>query len=96
MTHYYPFGLSMAGISSNALKGSQYSKNRKEYNGIEHTTDFDLNQYDAFYRNLDPQIGRWWQIDPKPNLAESPYASMGNNPISQMDPLGDTLNISFR
>ena len=53
----------MAGISSNALKGTQYSKNRKEFNRIEHTTDLDLNQYDAVYRTLDPQIGRWWQID---------------------------------
>ncbi|CAL1516428.1 hypothetical protein MMC2321_00150 [Chitinophaga sp. MM2321] len=93
-THYYPFGLTMAGISSNALKGTQYSKNRKEFNGIEHTTDLDLNQYDAFYRNLDPQIGRWWQIDPKPTDWESPYASMGNNPIKSSDFLGDTLIVS--
>ncbi|MFX1706518.1 hypothetical protein PV783_21295 [Chitinophaga sp. CC14] len=89
-THYYRFGLTMAGISSNALKGSNYPKNRKEFNGIEHTTDLDLNQYDAFYRNLDPQIGKWWQIDSKPNHVESPYASMSNNPIGMVDPLGDT------
>ncbi|RAK35246.1 UNVERIFIED_ORG: RHS repeat-associated protein [Chitinophaga ginsengisegetis] len=89
-THYYPFGLTMAGISSNALKGSNYPKNRKEFNGMEHTTDLDLNQYDAFYRNLDPQIGKWWQIDSKPNHVESPYASMSNNPIGMVDPLGDT------
>lgn len=89
-THYYPFGLTMSGISSNALKGSNYAENRKEFNGIEHTTDLDLNQYDAFYRTLDPQIGRWWQIDSKPNQVENPYASMSNNPISMVDPLGDT------
>ncbi|MGN8037653.1 RHS repeat domain-containing protein [Chitinophaga sp. 22321] len=90
-THYYPFGLTMAGISSNALKGTQYSKNRKEYNGIEHTTDLDMNQYDAFFRTLDPQIGRWWQIDPKTesSLSESPYVSMGNDPAKNIDPLGD-------
>jgi RHS repeat-associated protein len=84
----------MAGISSNALKGVNYSKNRKEYNGIEHTTDLDLNQYDAFYRNFDPQIGRWWQVDPKPTHWESLYASMGNNPIKNSDFLGDTLIVS--
>ncbi|RBL88335.1 DUF6443 domain-containing protein [Chitinophaga flava] len=89
-THYYPFGLTMAGISSNALKGTNYSKNRREFNGIEHTTDLDLNQYDAFYRNLDPQIGRWWQVDPKENDAISPYTAMENNPIRYSDFLGDT------
>ena len=81
----------MAGISSNALKGTQYSKNRKEFNGIEHTTDLDLNQYDAVYRTLDPQIGRWWQIDPKCETFEdySPYNHVLNNPISISDPFGD-------
>jgi RHS repeat-associated protein len=86
-THYYPFGLTMAGISSRALGNVE---NKKKFNGIEQNTDLDLNQYDAFYRNLDPQLGRWWQVDPKPNDMESPYAAMGNNPILNMDYLGDT------
>lgn len=90
-THYYPFGLTMAGISSNALKGTNYVANRKKYNGIESTTELDLNTYDAYYRNLDPQLGRWWQVDPKTEAAisESPYVSMGNNPVKNTDPLGD-------
>ncbi|NIG53531.1 DUF6443 domain-containing protein [Chitinophaga sp. Cy-1792] len=90
-THYYPFGLTMAGISATALKGTQYSKNRNEFNGIEHTTDLDLNQYDALYRNLDPQVGRWWQIDPKATKYEdySPYNHTMNNPIGMSDMFGD-------
>lgn len=91
-THYYPFGLTMAGISSNALKSTEYSKNRKEFNGIEHTTDLDLNQYDAFYRTLDPQVGRFWQTDPKPTDDISVYAAMNNNPVRYVDPLGDSIN----
>jgi RHS repeat-associated protein len=81
----------MAGISSNALKGVNYPENRKKYNGIEFTKELDLNAYDAFYRTLDPQIGRWWQVDPKSErtYSESPFVSMGNNPISNKDPLGD-------
>lgn len=77
----------MAGISSKAAGGTE---NRKGFNGIEHTTDLDLNQYDAFYRTLDPQIGRFWQIDPKPDLSESLYSAMSNNPILKADFLGDT------
>ncbi|WP_217607280.1 DUF6443 domain-containing protein [Chitinophaga sp. GbtcB8] len=88
-THYYPFGLTMAGISANALP--EKLVNRKKYNGIEFTSELDLDVYDAFYRNLDPQIGRWNQIDPKIESMEawSPYASNYDNPIRYNDFLGD-------
>jgi RHS repeat-associated protein len=89
-THYYPFGLIQSGISSRALNFGG-SKNKKKFNGIEHTDEFELNQYDAFFRTLDPQIGRWHTVDPKPNEFESPYVAMGNNPIFKFDPLGDTV-----
>ncbi|PUZ22956.1 hypothetical protein DCC81_21310 [Chitinophaga parva] len=91
-THYYPFGLTMAGISSNALKGSNYPENRLKYNGIELDTSMGLNAYEASYRDLDPQTGRWWQIDPKIDEdmeAWSPYASNYDNPIRYNDFGGD-------
>ncbi|MBX3254767.1 MAG: ParB N-terminal domain-containing protein [Chitinophagaceae bacterium] len=90
-THYYPFGLTMAGISSKALAFGE-PENKYKYNGIEQNNDFDLNVYDARYRNLDPQIGRFWQVDPKIESFEalSPYAAMMNNPIRYSDPLGDS------
>ncbi|MEI9942915.1 MAG: DUF6443 domain-containing protein [Chitinophagaceae bacterium] len=90
--HYYPFGLIQQGISSKALAFGG-AENKKKYNGIEYNTDFDLNMYDAVYRNLDPQIGRFWQIDPKPNEMFSSYSAMQNNPIRYFDPLGDTVKI---
>jgi len=86
-THYYPFGLTMSGISS---KAAGKLENKYKYNGIELNTDFDLNIGETFFRSHDPQLGRWWQIDPKPNEMLSPYAAMNNNPLLLSDPLGDT------
>jgi RHS repeat-associated protein len=91
-THYYPFGLTMSGISSKAAGGVE---NKKKYNSYELNTDFDLNLYETFYRFHDPQLGRFWQIDPKPTDFESPYAAMGNNPIKNFDLLGDTIIVRY-
>lgn len=88
-THYYPFGLTMSGISSKALNGQP--ENKKKYQQYEFNSGFDINLYESFYRSHDPQIGRFWQIDPKPTDFESPYAAMGNNPIFKFDALGDTV-----
>jgi RHS repeat-associated protein len=88
-THYYPFGLTMVGVSSKALVFG-IPENKVKFNSIELNNDFDINMYDALYRNFDAQIGRFWQIDPKLIEIESPYVALGNNPIFNKDPLGDT------
>ena len=90
-THYYPFGLTMAGISS---KAAGMVENKKKYNGIEFENDLELNVYDAQFRELDAQTGRWWQIDPKTDemYMWSTYASNFDNPIRYQDPLGDEPN----
>jgi RHS repeat-associated protein len=82
-THYYPFGLTMAGISSKALKPF-YSENKFRYNGIEYDSSFGLDYFEVFYRDLDSQIGRWTTIDPKIDEQDesiTPYSSMSNEPI---------------
>lgn len=85
---YYPFGLQIRALSSIALNRMQ---NDYLYNGIEKISDFDLEIYDALYRNLDAQIGRWWQMDPllENAMGFSPYCSNFNNPVNFTDPQGD-------
>ena len=94
-THYYPFGLVMQGISDRALK-SNYAENKFKYNGKElQNNEFGdgsgLEAYDFGKRMQDPQIGRWWVLDPKADLLEmsSPYAFCYNNPIAYKDPDGE-------
>jgi RHS repeat-associated protein len=97
--NYEAFGLTMAGISS---KAAGKLENRYKYNGneLQHGEFSDgsgLEIYDANFRQRDPQLGRWWQLDPMmeahPNL--SPYVLTNNNPISFSDPLGlDTVRVS--
>lgn len=92
-THYYPFGLTMAGISTMApLKlSNNYKYNSIELNNNEFNDGSGLDLYTAYYRSLDPQIGRWWQTDPRPTAMFSPYASMANNPTIYRDFLGDSI-----
>ena len=58
---------------------------------IELTNDFGLLTSMARYRSLDPQTGRWWQIDPEVETfyAWSPYHSNLGNPARYEDRDGD-------
>ena len=53
------------------------------------------NSYTTMFRQYDPRVARWLSIDPKSTAWESPYVSMGNNPLLYTDALGDTIVISL-
>ena len=83
--NYYPFGMGMAsrsGNNGNYRYGYQGSEKDDEIKG-------QGNYYTTFFRGLDPRLGKWLSVDPKTTAWESPYVSMGNNPIWYNDPLGD-------
>jgi len=88
--HYYPFGLTMAGISDKAIK-TQYATNKYRYNGKElQNQEFSdgsgLEEYDYGARMQDPQLGRFTTPDPLSEIVfGSQYSYVNNNPINQTD-----------
>jgi len=89
-THYYPFGLTMAGISSKALNGAPENKIKlfgKELQNKEFADGSGLEWYDYGMREYDQQLGRFFRVDP---ITErfyelSPYQYCFNNPIKNVD-----------
>jgi RHS repeat-associated protein len=84
VNEYYPYGLQTA--SSWTREGN--SNNFLYNGGTEQNATTGL--YDLAYRNFDPALGRFHQVDP---LADnysslSPYNYGNNDPVSNNDPLG--------
>ena len=86
---FYPFGLSMSGISSKAVGSLE---NKYLFNSSsELNNDFDIGLYETPLRGYDMQIGRFAQgSDPLAVVYNSfsNYAFVGNNPVMFSDPSG--------
>lgn len=91
-THYYPFGLPIAAISSKAIGKLPvgFAFNGKDMQTKEFGPKNGLEWHDFGARMYDHQLGRWLSPDPHADRYEwySPYAFGFNNPMQVGDPTG--------
>jgi|GEM_PF-1972571 len=84
--NFDPFGMEQVG--RNYSPGAY----RYGFNGMEKDNELmgEGNSYTAEFWQYDSRLGRRWNNDPVTFANESPYAAFHNNPVSFVDPNGDT------
>ncbi|WP_293299880.1 glycoside hydrolase family protein [Pedobacter sp. UBA4863] len=81
--HYYPHGLTIAGGGQNTTP----LVNKYLYQTKNLQSELGMELYDFHARQYDPQIGRFWGVDPADQYP-SGYTGMGNDPAGMIDPTG--------
>jgi RHS repeat-associated protein len=86
-THYYPYGIMMAGISSKALNFGSPANKMNKFQNQEYNDDLGINGYEFKYRVDDPQLGRFWQVDPLADkyVYNSTYAFSENQIVAHVE-----------
>lgn len=89
---YYPFGLTF-----NSYRRENSLDQSYQYNGKELQDELDLGWLDYGARMYQPDLGRWFAIDPLADIYSplTPYNYVGNSPIGYIDPNGTVVTISF-
>ena len=79
----------MSGISDKAIY--KLTNQNKFNGGVELEEDYGVNIYSTFYRQYDPQLGRFSGVDilSEQSAELNGYHFSGSNPISFNDPMGD-------
>ena len=91
---YEPFG--------SLLPGRNYSSNtyRHGFNGMEKDNEVfgaDGTAYTTFFRGYDSRTAQWWSVDPDAKKLPqwSAYQAMNRNPISLVDPMGNSAGKTY-
>jgi len=99
--HYYPFGLTMVGLSDKTLKGiyveNKYRYNGKEIQNKEFSDGTGLEECEYGARMYDQQLGRFNVMDDFADkyFGLNPYQYGANDPIKNIDINGDSIWISI-
>src|SRR5690554_5092312 len=89
INHYYPYGLTIAGIDGDYDDYlNKYTIKELQTGEFDKNVSTGLEMLDFGSRFYDPQIGRWHVPDPAEQF-HNPYLAMGNNPVMYVDPDGE-------
>jgi hypothetical protein len=87
-SYYSSFGAISNSYNSNLIKyGFNGQRRSTEISGFAQTAEF---------WEYNGDVGRRWNLDVKPTVGVSEYSTFGNNPISNIDILGDTSGVGTR
>ncbi len=91
--NYYPFGLTHKGYNNIVSSYGNSTAQLIGFGNKEEQTELGLGWIDITARNYNPELGRWFVIDPladaKGQIHNSPFAYAMNNPIYFIDPDGN-------